>query len=97
MSSPQRLNVLLSRARDALIIIGNAETFVNSRKGGALWSRLIDLLKWDGHLYEGLPVRCERHRDKFALLCKPEEFDRECPDGGCRESWYVSGKANIPF
>lgn len=37
MSSPQRLNVLLSRARNALILIGNATTFLDARKGKELW------------------------------------------------------------
>ncbi|KAG5647446.1 hypothetical protein DXG03_009376 [Asterophora parasitica] len=35
MFSPERLNVLLSRARNALIMIGNAKTFINSRKAVA--------------------------------------------------------------
>ncbi|KAH0835059.1 hypothetical protein FOPE_03825 [Fonsecaea pedrosoi] len=34
--SPERVNVLLSRARNALIIIGNSETFLGSAKGGEL-------------------------------------------------------------
>ncbi|KAF8531244.1 P-loop containing nucleoside triphosphate hydrolase protein [Gautieria morchelliformis] len=85
MYSPERLNVLLSRARDALIILGNAETFKMSRKGQELWGRLFDLLKQGGNLYDGLPVRCERHKDRTALLTSPADFDEKCPDGGCRE------------
>ena len=34
MFSPERLNVLLQRARNALIMVGNAKTFMNPRKGG---------------------------------------------------------------
>ena len=89
MSSPQRLNVLLSRARDALIIVGNAETFVKSRKGHDIWMKLFELLKRDGHMYEGLPVKCERHKDRTALLRNPSDFDEECPDGGCKEQWWA--------
>ena len=33
MAAPERLNVLLSRARNALLIIRDAETFLNTRKG----------------------------------------------------------------
>jgi hypothetical protein len=87
LSSPERLNVLLSRARNGLILIGNAETFIRSRKGGELWKRFIDMLKATKHIYGGLPVKCEQHPQRLALLTSPEDFDKECPDGGCTELW----------
>ncbi|KAF8877921.1 hypothetical protein BD779DRAFT_1803847 [Infundibulicybe gibba] len=85
MFSPERLNVLLSRARNALIMIGNTETFSKSRKGGEIWNKLFGLLKKAGHVYDGLPVACGRHQDRKALLREPNDFDSECPDGGCKE------------
>ncbi|KAH8691554.1 P-loop containing nucleoside triphosphate hydrolase protein [Talaromyces proteolyticus] len=85
MSSPERLNVLLSRARNGLIIIGNAETFMSSKKGGKLWKRFIDMLKAKNHIYHGLPVKCEQHPARHAVLRSPEDFENECPDGGCKE------------
>ncbi|KAE9384189.1 hypothetical protein BT96DRAFT_1008327, partial [Gymnopus androsaceus JB14] len=57
MSAPEQLNVLLSRARDGLIMIGNAETYSTARKGSDLWTRFFGLLKLDNHIYEGLPVK----------------------------------------
>lgn len=87
MAAPERLNVLLSRARNVLIMVGNSETFVSSRKGQRTWKPLIDHLKSNGHLYDGLPVKCERHPGKTAILKKPEDFDREVPDGGCSAPW----------
>lgn len=89
MSSPERVNVLLSRARNALIIIGNATTFKKSRKGGETWEKLFHFLGSQGHIYEGFPVRCERHPDRTSLLSTPEGFELKCPDGGCLEPWYV--------
>ncbi|KAL8670572.1 MAG: hypothetical protein Q9168_004900 [Polycauliona sp. 1 TL-2023] len=56
MSAPERLNVLLSRARDALLIIGNSETFLKSRKGKPVWEQLFNMLKNDNHMYTGFPV-----------------------------------------
>ncbi|KAG6919535.1 hypothetical protein DXG01_005125 [Tephrocybe rancida] len=85
MFSPERLNVLLSRARNALIMVGNAKTFTNSRKGGELWKRLLALLRDGKHVYDGLPVRCDRHKDKTASLREPADFEKHCPDGGCTE------------
>ncbi|KAF2178659.1 P-loop containing nucleoside triphosphate hydrolase protein [Zopfia rhizophila CBS 207.26] len=85
MSSPERLNVLLSRARNGLILIGNAETFMDSKRGGELWKRFIGMLKAKKHIYDGLPVKCEQHPTRLTLLRSPEDFDKECPDGGCKE------------
>lgn len=87
LSAPERLNVLLSRARSGLILIGNAETFISSRKGGNLWRRLMDMLKTGNHVYDGFPTKCERHNNRTAILRRPEDFDKECPDGGCTEPW----------
>ncbi|KAF3228249.1 hypothetical protein TWF106_007498 [Orbilia oligospora] len=85
MASPQRVNVLLSRARNALIMIGNADTFMNSCKGKDVWIPLMEQLKKDGHVYDGFPVQCEQHPEKKALLKTKEEFEIACPDGGCSE------------
>lgn len=87
MSSPQRVNVMLSRARDALIMIGNSDTFMSSRKGKDVWVPLMEELKESGHVYDGFPVRCERHPEKFATLMTTDQFDTHCPDGGCSEPW----------
>jgi hypothetical protein len=87
MAAPQRLNVLLSRARNALIMIGNADTFKNSRKGKAIWVPFLNYLSQKGHMYDGIPVKCERHPDKRSLLQQKEDFETECPDGGCSDPW----------
>ena len=90
MAAPERLNVLLSRARNALIVIGNFETFMHARKGKEVWQKLFDHLKQNNHIYEGFPVKCEKHPDRTALLRSVEDFETQCPDGGCTEPWRVS-------
>ena len=89
MSSPERLNVLLSRARNGLIIIGNSETFLKSRSGKEIWTKFLDMIKRLGYFYGGLPVRCEQHNDTKNILRLPEDFERLCPDGGCSKPWFV--------
>ena len=84
MKSPERLNVLLSRARNGLILIGNMNTFQGK---SPLWSHLFDTLKQAGHIYEGFPVKCERHPARKVILRYANDFDIKCPDGGCREPW----------
>ncbi|CAL1701681.1 unnamed protein product [Somion occarium] len=95
MSSNERLTVLLSRARDALIMIGNTDTFMHARKGGEVWTRLFGILKNAGHLYDGFPVQCERHPDRRALLRNAADFDKECPDGGCSEPCTTMLSCNV--
>jgi hypothetical protein len=90
MAAPERLNVLISRARNALIMIGDADTLMKSRKGKSTWVPFFELLRKHGHLYDGLPVRCERHPDRKALLARKEDFDVQCLDGGCPLPWYAS-------
>ena len=89
MSSPERLNVLLSRARDGLIMIGNIQTFTTARRGGELWTKLVEHLREHGNIYDGLPVFCEQHPDRRSVLKTPANFDTDCPDGGCNRPWYV--------
>ena len=89
MSAPERLNVLLSRARNGLIMIGNNETFSTAKHGGEMWTRFLNMLRVDGHVYSGFPARCERHPKATALLKVPGEFEEWCPEGGCREPWCV--------
>ncbi|KAL8855409.1 MAG: hypothetical protein Q9178_007947 [Gyalolechia marmorata] len=45
MASPQRLNVLVSRARNALIPIGNAKTFLDARKVPPSTQRVLHVPK----------------------------------------------------
>jgi hypothetical protein len=83
MAAAERVNVLLSRARNSLIMIGNADTFRGSRKGRPTWQPLFDLLREHGHVYDGFPLKCERHPDRKVAIREPKEFQTECPDGGC--------------
>ena len=96
MSSPERLNVLLSRARDGLIMIGNIQTFTKARKGAEIWRKLVEHLKEHGNIYNGLPVVCEQHPARRSLLKTPADFDIECPDGGCDRPWYALPRAHFP-
>ncbi|KAG5662550.1 hypothetical protein KAF25_004968 [Fusarium avenaceum] len=81
----ERLVVLLSRARNGMILFGNMETFMKSKKGGEMWTQYLDALKKNNSLFDGVPVHCERHPETAMLLKTPEDFDTKCPDGGCAE------------
>jgi hypothetical protein len=93
MKSPERLNVLLSRARNGLILIGNMDTFQGK---STLWGHLFDMLKKAAHIYDGFPVKCERHPSRTAILRAADDFDNQCPDGGCSQDWCVSFQHGSP-
>ncbi|KAL9110261.1 MAG: hypothetical protein Q9227_005168 [Pyrenula ochraceoflavens] len=83
MAAPQRINVLLSRARNALILIGNAKTFKGNRRGKETWTLFFDQLQRNGNIYNGFPLKCERHPERQIVISRPEEFEKHSPDGGC--------------
>ncbi|KAL2754181.1 hypothetical protein ACRALDRAFT_1049679 [Sodiomyces alcalophilus JCM 7366] len=85
MKEPERLNVLVSRARNCLIMIGNMDTFMSSNQGKHVWVPFFKLLKEKGYLQDGIPIHCDRHPDTKAILSTPEDFELHCPDGGCAE------------
>ena len=93
MASPERLNVLISRARNGLILVGNSSTFEESKMGGKLWSRFFDLLRKGGHFYGGFAIKCERHPNWSRLMKRPDDFDTS---PGCTERWYVSSPLFAP-
>ncbi|KAL2214304.1 ATPase protein [Sarocladium strictum] len=89
MKAPERLNVLVSRARDCLIMIGNMATFMKAPNGQETWHPFFKQLKEKDFLHDGIQVRCERHPDRVATLLVPDDFDEKCPEGGCSEICQV--------
>ncbi|PKS09397.1 hypothetical protein jhhlp_004012 [Lomentospora prolificans] len=89
LSATERLNVLLTRSREVLIIIGHMDTFLESKKGGAHWQKFFNKLKENDQLHDGVPIVCQNHPATRSLLRCPEDFDVKCPDGGCSEPWLT--------
>ena len=84
---PERVNVMLSRARHGMIILGNDQTLRHSKNqaGRALWSAKLDQMAQDQQLYDGFPAYCEMHGSPAAQkLSTPEAFTFAVPCGGCR-------------
>lgn len=80
--------MLLSRARNGLIVFGSSRTLrqVKNEEGRRLWERVLSMLAENDHVYDGLPIRCQRHGRRCEIdLTKPEKFREYAPDGGCRE------------
>ncbi|KAM0282128.1 hypothetical protein ACHAQH_003168 [Verticillium albo-atrum] len=67
LKAPERLNVLVSRARSCLIMIGDMETFIKSAQGQHVWMPFFKLMREKNYLQDGL-WKCfkedEEHRKK---------------------------------
>jgi hypothetical protein len=82
LRSKQRVNVLLSRAREGLVLIGNAECLCQGSRlpeGLGTWDIVLKHMR----MFKGFPAQC-RHGNKV-LLKSVEDFDKYAPNGGCQE------------
>lgn len=84
LKEPQRVNVLLSRARYGMFIIGSTKTLLKSPAGKSTWSTLLDMMKANGQIKKGLPTICRKHpNDSPIELCNKLQFRTHRPNGGC--------------
>ena len=80
LRTENRCNVLLSRAKHGMYIIGNAET-----AGVApMWAKVLDLLQPD-NIGDAFELCCPRHPEKALAAAEPEELFKLAPAGGCEE------------
>lgn len=90
LREPERVNVMLSRARECEVIIGSRSTLEKAKgsldplKGGALWKKIFDHLDETNSIFHGLPAICQNH-STCKVLSSSEDFDKFCRDGGCTE------------
>ena len=86
VSGQERVNVMLSRARDGMVIIGNKETLTSARspKGRELWTQIIQYMEERGQVYPSFPAMCSNHKTRPPrALVNAAMFAECCPDGGC--------------
>ena len=76
-----RINVLLSRAKHGMYIIGSA----NTASPVEMWAAVLTELKAGGNLGTKLPLRCPRHEDILIEVSKPDDFSIFSPEGGCNQ------------
>jgi len=87
LREPERINVLLSRARQGLILIGDSHTLLNasSPSGREHWRVVLDRISGAGGLLAGLSAVCQQHDRAIELLREPKDFALYAPDGGCSQ------------
>ncbi|KAK6340036.1 hypothetical protein TWF730_001811 [Orbilia blumenaviensis] len=100
--APERANVLLSRARKGLIILGDLYSVTDHGIPGAnsIWRNVFQHFQENGHIFDGIPIVCENHPDQTQICRTPEELDFCAPEGRCRLPCGASlpcGKHHCPF
>lgn len=86
LREPERINVLMSRARHGMVLIGNTDTLRHAKSPEARkhWGQVLDLLQHRGCIHEGLQAVCQAHGTPIAAtLSTKAAFEEHVPDGGC--------------
>lgn len=81
LKEPQRINVLVSRARDGLFLIGNRDCLLKGSRASGAWRTVLEHLP----VLTAFPARCEVHGTN-AVVREAGAFDRLAPSGGCPEA-----------
>ncbi|KAI0505882.1 hypothetical protein F5B22DRAFT_626229 [Xylaria bambusicola] len=79
LSTSNRINVLLSRAKHGMYLIGNADTYERV----SMWSQVISMLRNENNIGPALQLQCPRHPDQLIEASTPDHFLQFAPEGGC--------------
>lgn len=79
LSTSNRINVLLSRAKHGCYILGNSNTYRNV----PMWNQIIQLLQANNNFGNKLELQCPRHLDTPILVSQPDHFAILSPEAGC--------------
>ena len=83
LKEPQRVNVMLSRARNGMILLGNSSTLVTSSRGSAVWLPIVNYFKELNCFVDAIPSYCQLHPEDIVSLSNPVDFRRLRVNGGC--------------
>ena len=82
LSTPNRVNVMLSRARYGMFIFGNADLL---RAKSEMWGDIIDMMEDQGAVSNSIEICCAKHPSFVRAVTAPDMFAAMSPDGGCLE------------
>ncbi|CAK7236767.1 hypothetical protein SBRCBS47491_009749 [Sporothrix bragantina] len=77
LRTSNRINVLLSRAKHGMYILGNSDTC----SGISMWQSVISALEAEGNMGPNLPLQCPRHPERTFEASLPDHFIQFAPDG----------------
>ncbi|KAF4468731.1 NFX1-type zinc finger-containing 1 [Fusarium albosuccineum] len=79
LRTENRINVLLSRAKHGMYLIGNSKTYLNV----PMWADVHGQLSQADAVGTSLELCCPRHPDTVIPCAEPEDFAIKSPEGGC--------------
>jgi hypothetical protein len=79
LKTSNRINVLLSRARHGMYIIGNSDT----SRPVPMWAQVLTILERSNNIGPSLALCCPRHKETSIEVSTPDDFVRLAPEGGC--------------
>lgn len=81
LRTSNRINVLLSRAKHGMYIIGNSETSEHVD----MWANTKRILREGENFGTHLELQCARHKDMPIKVANPDDFVVFSPEGGCNQ------------
>ncbi|GMG01573.1 unnamed protein product [Aspergillus oryzae var. brunneus] len=79
LRTPNRINVLLSRAQHGMYIIGNSET----SRGVDMWHKVLNIFEGHDNFGTSLELKCPRHPSTPITVSQPDDFVQFSPEGEC--------------
>ena len=79
LKTSNRINVLLSRARHGMYIMGNSDT----SRPIPMWAEVLSILERSNNIGPNLALCCPRHKETPIEVSVPDDFARLAPEGGC--------------
>ncbi|EKX36930.1 hypothetical protein GUITHDRAFT_116953 [Guillardia theta CCMP2712] len=80
MKVENRVNVLLSRAKHGMYLVGNTETITFHDR---MWTKVLGLLSQRACVGDAFPIVCQKHPNDIRYCKHPQDFLRLSQDGGC--------------
>ena len=93
LKTNNRINVALSRARNAFYILGNMDML--SKQSDFLKS-IKNTLNDKDSLGDGLPIYCPNHPETKMNIVDPDDFEKLFPNGGCHQCQKTNMIKQLP-
>ena len=77
-----RINVMQSRARDGMIILGSKELLIHGKNANPKWEKIINIISDIGRVSDDLELKCQVH-GTLTYVSNKEDFQARVPEGGC--------------
>ena len=81
LKTSNRINVLLSRARHGMYIIGNSYTATSIN----MWAKVVRILEDNDQIGTSFDLCCPRHKKTPIKVRTPDDFALLSPEGGCNK------------